>query len=125
MLGGLVQPAAAKISPTDLGMVINHNRTLADLLQHYANVYRIVFAIEDGRKFVGYHSGGSPRQARLYLLPMGGKSIEAWSEEFAGLRAAEPGKPGRTCSSLYPPPMSNTSSPSLSTAAGQGVRSKE
>jgi hypothetical protein len=77
--------ANAQIPPGKVVMSISRGRSLNDLLQNFANKFQMVFALENENSLWATAPDMHRFQARLYLLPIAGKSVEQWSTELTPL----------------------------------------
>lgn len=82
--------ASAQTSPGQIGMSISHGRPLQELLQHDADKYQVVFALEDAHTLWATTPEMHRFQPRLYVLPMDGKSIDDWRKELEPLTPSNP-----------------------------------
>lgn len=93
----------AETNPRTKATVIAAGRPLSDILQHYANKYQIVFAIEDGRSLWVTSPDMHRLQPRLFLLPLSEKSAEEWTAELEPLAPMHP-TTGASMLKLIPSP---------------------
>ena len=82
--------ASAQISPSKVSMVVSQGRTFEDLAQYYANKYQMVFALEDEQTVWVSTPEMHRFQPRLYVLPIGDKSIDEWRAELEPLTPLHP-----------------------------------
>lgn len=82
--------ASAQTSPGQIGMSISHGRPLQELLQHDADKYQVVFALEDAHTLWATTPEMYRFQPRLYVLPLGGKTIDDWRKELEPLTPSNP-----------------------------------
>ncbi len=95
---------AAEVNPRQKATVITAGRPLSDLLQHYANKYQVVFAIEDSRSLWVTSPEMYRLQDRLYVLPLSEKSLEEWTDEVSSLMPINPATNANMLK-LIPTPM--------------------
>jgi hypothetical protein len=81
---------SAQTPPSQTAMAISAGRALQELLQHDANKYDVVFALEDEQTLWVTSPDMHRFQPRLYVLPMSGKSIDDWRKELEPLTPYDP-----------------------------------
>lgn len=81
---------SAQASPSQIGMSISQGRSLQELLQHDANKYQVVFAIEDEKTLWVTSPDMYRFQPRLYVLPVDGKTVDEWRKELEPLTPYNP-----------------------------------
>ncbi len=72
-------------NPRQKATVVTAGRSLAEVLQHYANKYQVLFAIEDARAIWVTSPEMHRNQPRLYVLPLSERSLEEWTAELEQL----------------------------------------
>lgn len=93
----------AEIDPRQKATVIASGRTLGDVLQYYANKFQIVFAIEDARSIWVTSPEMHRVQPRLFVVPLGEKTLEEWTAELEPLAPVHP-TTGASMLKLIPTP---------------------
>ncbi len=93
----------ADTNPRQKGTVITSGRSLADVLQFYANKFEMVFALEDNRTIWATSPEMHRLQPRLYVLPLAQKSLEEWTAELESLAPINPAN-GASMLKLIPTP---------------------
>ncbi len=93
----------ADTNPRQKGTVITSGRSLADVLQFYANKFEMVFALEDNRTIWATSPEMHRLQPRLYVLPLAQKSLEEWTAELESLAPINPAT-GASMLKLIPTP---------------------
>ena len=93
----------AEINPRQKATVTTFGRPLGDLLQHYANKYQVVFAIEDAGALWVTSPEVHRMQPRLFVLPLSAKSLEEWTAELEPLAPVHP-TTGANMLNLVPTP---------------------
>lgn len=81
---------SAQTPPGQIGMSISYGRPLQELLQHDADKYDVVFAIENERTLWVTSPTMHRFQPRLYVLPIDGKTVDEWRKELEPLTPFDP-----------------------------------
>lgn len=77
--------AKVEFLPTKTDVVLTNNRTLQQVLRHFANSFGVIFAIEDESTLWVTTAKEHRRQPRVYVVPRGTLSIEQWQEQLKPL----------------------------------------
>lgn len=93
----------ADVNPRQKATVITFGRPLSDLLQHYANKYQVVFAMDDASSLWVTSPDMHRMQPRLFVLPLAEKTIDEWTAELEPLAPVHPST-GANMLKLIPTP---------------------